>query len=104
MKWRDVKEDLLSNPEVSRVLEEEFPYRPVADAILRVRAQFGLTQAELGERIGTSQSAIARAESGQHPVEVSLLRRISKALNLRYEITFVPVDFGPSQPLVSARR
>ena len=88
MRWQDVREELLSSSSVKRSLVEEFPYQPVADAILDVRAQFHLTQTELAERIGTSQSAIARAESGKHPIEVSLLRRISQSFGIEYKIVF----------------
>ncbi len=69
-------------------LKEQFPYRQVADALLDLRATHHLTQTELAQRIGTSQSAISRAESGKHPIAVSLLKRISDALGLDYAIVF----------------
>jgi transcriptional regulator with XRE-family HTH domain len=39
-----------------------------------------LTQQELAERVGTSQSVISRIESGQHPTSVTMLRRLAEAL------------------------
>lgn len=97
MRWQDLRSELLSDPAVADSLKEEFPYRQVADAILQVRARFHLTQAELAAKIGTSQSAIARAESGTHPIEVSLLRRISDALGVQYNIVFSsPTDGSDS--------
>jgi len=43
-------------------------------ASLRTRRRAGLSQTELAARIGTSQSAIARLESGQHQ-DAAALRR-----------------------------
>ena len=53
-------------------MRREFPYREVADAIVELRAHHHLTQTQLAELAGTTQSVIARAESGKHPVEVKL--------------------------------
>jgi ribosome-binding protein aMBF1 (putative translation factor) len=43
-------------------LEEEFV---LAHAIVEARSKAGLTQSELAERMNTSQSTIARLESGK---------------------------------------
>lgn len=98
MRWQDLRAELLSDQAVANSLKEEFPYQQVADAILQVRARFHVTQAELAEMIGTSQSAIARAESGKHPIEVSLLRRISEALGVQYSIVFSQSEPDPNTP------
>lgn len=42
-------------------LDEEFAF---LDEFLKARAAAGITQAEIAERIGTTQSTIARLESG----------------------------------------
>lgn len=70
---------LEASPEFERVLAAAFPYRNVALAILDLRGRLGLTQQQLAERVGTTQSVIARAESGTHPIEVTLLSRIAEA-------------------------
>lgn len=69
-------------------LEEEFA---LLDEMLKARAASGLTQVEVAERIGTTQSAIARLESGSvsHSPSIATLRRYAQALGYRVEVRFV---------------
>ena len=65
-------------------LEEEFS---VAREVIRLRKEQNLTQAELAQRVGTSQPAIARLESGNYRrLSLSFLERVAKALNATPEI------------------
>lgn len=69
-------------------LHEEFAF---LDEVLKARAESGLTQAEVAERVGTTQSAIARMESGslRHSPSISTLQKYAKALGYRVEVRFV---------------
>ena len=72
-------------------LAEEFE---LLDEILKARAEAGLTQAELAERIGTTQSAIARMETAlangrKHSPTIATLRRYAAALGYRVQVRFV---------------
>lgn len=53
----------------------------VGELIARVRSQRGLTQKELADKLGTSQSAINRIEAGKQNVTIEMLARISDVLN-----------------------
>ncbi len=53
----------------------------VGKRIANVREQAHVTQSALAQKIGTTQSAIARIESGRQNVSTDMLRKISKALN-----------------------
>lgn len=46
------------------------------------RNKSGLTQKQLGERLGVSESAVAQYESGQRVPKVDTLQRIADALNI----------------------
>lgn len=48
--------------------------------ISELREERGLTQGELGEKIGTTQSAIARLEKGEQNMSTEMLAKISGAL------------------------
>lgn len=69
-------------------LEEEFMF---LDEFLKARAEAGLTQADVAERIGTTQSAVARMEagSGKHSPSIATLRKYAHALGCRVEVRLV---------------
>ena len=69
-------------------LNEEFA---LLDEFLKARAAAGITQAEVAERIGTTQSAIARLESGggKHSPSLATLRKYAHALGCRLELKLV---------------
>ena len=48
----------------------------------RLRLDVGLTQADLAERVGQSQSFVSKYESGERRLDVLELRRICGALGL----------------------
>jgi len=55
---------------------------------------------ELGEGVGTSQSVIARAESGRHSFQIDLLRRIAEAADATCHLVFIPRE-GDDQSIIS---
>lgn len=69
-------------------LEDEFSF---LDEVLKARAESGLTQAEVAERVGTTQSAIARLESAsqKHSPSIATLQRYAKALGYRVQVRLV---------------
>ena len=83
-----LKEDL-KNPELRKeyeALEEEFE---VAKQVIDLRLKKGLTQKELAEKVNTSQSCIARLESGTYRnLSLSFLRRVGEALGYQPHVTF----------------
>lgn len=63
-------------------------YEPIARFVIHRRAELGLTQEQLAERMGTSHSAISRIESGQHRTSVATLERLAEALDARLVMGF----------------
>jgi ribosome-binding protein aMBF1 (putative translation factor) len=68
-------------------LEEEFA---LANALIGARAQANLTQEDLAERMGTSQSAIARLESGRVMPSTRTLRKLAEATGTKLRIVLEP--------------
>lgn len=68
-------------------LEGEFA---LASQIIGARVHAGLTQAELAQRMNTSQSSIARLESGRTRPSTRTLERLAAATGTRVRISLIP--------------
>ena len=55
-------------------------------ALRELRQEAGLSQRELAERIGSTQSAIARMEKGEAEPRVSTLEKLAEALNRELQL------------------
>jgi transcriptional regulator with XRE-family HTH domain len=88
---KEVKSRALKRPDVKAEygrLDEEFA---LLDEFLKARAAAGVSQAEVAERMGTTQSAVARLESGQgkHSPSLATLRKYAQALGCRLDLRLV---------------
>lgn len=79
-------------------LEDEFS---LASAIIAARSAAGLTQADLAKRMNTTQTAIARLESGSARPSTQTLTRLAAATGHRLHISFQPVA---KRPVAAGRR
>lgn len=79
----------LKNREFRQEWERLQPFEMIARKVIVRRAQLGLSQKELAQRVGTSHSAISRIESGQHPTSVQTLVRLAEALDLELIVDFI---------------
>ena len=84
-------------------LANEFAF---LDEVLKARAESGLTQAEVAERVGTTQSAIARLESTAtgHSPSIATLQKYAQALGYRVEVRLVKERLPASRPTRTARK
>ena len=62
----------------------------IADKVAERRLEKNLSQRELAERCGTTQSAIARLERGGRPPRIDTLLRIAEALECELVVDLVP--------------
>lgn len=78
--WEDFKKEVLSDPEVKKeydALEAEFA---LIDSLISARLSKKMTQAELAQRVGMKQAAIARLEGGDSNPRYSTLAKVAKEL------------------------
>ena len=66
-------------------LADEFAF---AAALIEARSRAGLTQAQLAERMQTTQSVVARLEGGHVMPGTRTLEKIAKATGSRLKISF----------------
>jgi predicted transcriptional regulator len=65
-------------------------FAKIADRVADRRQQKGLSQRELAELVGTTQSAIARLERGGRPPRIDTLLRIAEALDCELVVELRP--------------
>lgn len=76
--------------EVYEGLGEEYA---LVRELLQARANAGLTQAAVAERMGTTKSAVSRLESvGRHSPSVTTLKKYASAVGCEVEIRLVPAS------------
>jgi len=79
------KRKMMKNPAFKKeydALEGEFS---LINELLSARSKAKLTQAQVAKRMGTSQSAVARIESGRTP-SLTSLRKYARAVGRKVEI------------------
>lgn len=70
--------------------DDEAFYAAIARQVAEQRAARNLSQRELAELCGTTQSAIARFEAGTRPPRLDTLRRMAEALDCALDVTLRP--------------
>ena len=66
------------------------PEFALARAVINARVTAGLTQEQLAQRMDTTQSVIARLESGRTRPSTQTLERLATATGTRLQISFEP--------------
>ena len=79
----------LKNRKVKKYYDEYGKQLEIAYQISKLRKKEGISQGELAEKIGTTQSNVARMESGQQNFTTDTLQRIANALKRDLKIEFV---------------
>lgn len=76
-----------------RAFREEYdrlmPEFALARTLIKARAKAGMTQAQVARRMGTTQSVVARIESGQNAPNLKTLQKYAQAVGRRIEVKLV---------------
>lgn len=73
---------LADDPEAAAAYEKLRPRYDFIGAVVQARHERGWTQRDLAERIGTTQSAVARLERGDQDPRLSTMVAVCHALDL----------------------
>jgi len=78
--WDDIKAQRPLTDEGRGAYEDEARISAFRAMVYRLRVEAGLTQAELAQRMGTTQSAIARMEGGGARPTLETLEKLAAAV------------------------
>lgn len=86
-----IAERIGSTPALRAAVEDHKLSSRIAEMIFAGRTSAGLSQKELAERVGTTQSVISRLEDADYGGHsLSMLQRIAEALGLRLDVSWSP--------------
>ncbi len=77
-------------PDYLEAYDELGPEFALARSLIEARAGAGLTQAQLAERMETTQSVVARLESGRAHPSTRTLQKIARSTGTMLRISFEP--------------
>ena len=89
-KIADLHEEWSRDPEYREAYERLGPEFELSRSVIEARTNARLTQAELAERMRTTQSVVARLESGRTNPSTKTLEKIALATGTRLRISFDP--------------
>ncbi len=80
---KDIRHELLADPEVQSEYRKQAPEFDMAHELIAARARAGLTQSDVADRMGTTQSVIARLEGGKQAPSLRTVQRYVRAVGAR---------------------
>ncbi|NNM65475.1 MAG: helix-turn-helix transcriptional regulator [Burkholderiales bacterium] len=86
---QSIKRTMLAAPEVRAEYDALGPEFDVAREMIAARVRAGLSQAEVAQRMGTTQSVVARLESGKRPPSMRSVQRYAQAVGARAVVRLV---------------
>ena len=90
--WTEIKARRTDSDERRRGHERAGRAIRLASEIRSLREKKGLSQRQLAELVGTTQSAIARLEGGRISPSLPTLDRIANALGAEVTVTFTDTE------------
>ena len=80
---KTIKAEMLADAATRAEFDAQVPEFETACELVAARAQAGLSQAQVAERMGTTQSTVARLECGKRPPSLRTVQRFALALGGR---------------------
>jgi transcriptional regulator with XRE-family HTH domain len=87
-----ISERTASNPEFPAMVARALERRDLLRALAKAREGMGISQTAVAARMGTSQSSVARLESGDCDARLSTVERYAAALGKKVEWRLADVE------------
>ena len=89
-KVADLHKKWSEDPEYRKAYDRLGPEFEISRSLIEARTRANLTQAELAQRMNTTQSVVARLESGRTRPSTRTLQKIAQETRTRLRISFDP--------------
>lgn len=89
MKYSELKEKILSDPEILKEYENLEPEYQLICAIIKSRKEKNISQQELADVTGIDRADISKIENGNANPSLKTIKRVAEGLGKKVEIRFV---------------
>ncbi len=77
---KTLKQEMLTDADTRAAYDAMADEYAIARELIAARARAGLSQSEVAQRMGTTQSVVARLESGKRPPSMRTVERFAQAV------------------------
>jgi predicted transcriptional regulator len=89
---KTLKSELLANTDVQTAYEAQGSEFAIVQELIAARMRAGLTQSDIAQRMGTTQSVIARLEGGRRTPSMNTVQRYANAAGCRAVFRLEPLS------------
>lgn len=89
IKLSELKKEWIRDSEVRKHYQDLKPEFDLARGFIRARVKANMTQIEVAKKMKTTQSVIARLESGKAVPTMKTIDRFARAVGMGFELRFV---------------
>ncbi len=89
---KTLKSELLAKPDVQAAYEAQGSEFAIVQELIAARMRAGLTQSDIAQRMGTTQSVIARLEGGKRTPSMNTVQRYASAAGCRAVFRLEPLS------------
>lgn len=90
MNLKDMKTEILSDPQTLTEYNSLKPEYDIVKAVLNARKNCSLTQQQLAQKTGIDRADISKLENGLTNPTISLLQRLAEGMDMTLKLEFVP--------------
>lgn len=101
-KLADLKTRLLADPQTRAEYDNLADEFDMARQLIEARTRAHMTQGDVAERMGTTQSVVARLESGKRPPSLRTVQRYAEAVGGRLVLRIEPLATGSRKRRIAA--
>lgn len=90
--YKEYNNKCLEDSNFKKEYDDLEPEYDIINAMIKVRKERGLTQKQLSELTGISQSDISRIENGTRNPSLEMIKRLATGMGMRLKLEFIPVS------------